>query len=144
MPLTVDDQIEIQDLFTRYAWALDHGDAESELPDIFTDDVVLKSPISGHHVGVEGIKAFARAIAPARAEKQPRHYISNFLIRGDGDHATVYAYLVNYVTPREPQPGQPHSVTEFLYTGHYEATVRRVDGRWRIASRTVHLDGRTS
>jgi hypothetical protein len=138
--LTLEDREQIKDLLIRYTYAIDMDGSEEDLLAIFTEDAVLLSPISGHHAGVEGVRLFAQKAKARRAEMQTRHYATNFLVEGDGDRATLKAYLVVLMTNRKPHPPHRHRVTEFQFAGHYDCTARKVDGTWRLDSRTVYVD----
>lgn len=144
MPLSLDDRLQIQDLLIRYTYLADYGCTEEEFLSIFTEDAVLESPISGVHVGVEGVREMARKLIAGRGMRQFRHYATNFHIEGDGDEARLRAHMLQFVTPLETHEPGAKLVTEFLYTGNYDCRVRRVNGRWRIASRTVIVDSQLS
>jgi hypothetical protein len=138
--LTPEDRQQIQDLLIRYTYAVDLDGTEEDLVAIFTEDAVLDSPISGHHAGVEGVRLFMRKAQARRLEMQTRHYATNFRIEGDGDRATLRAYMMLLMTNRKPQPPHRHRTTEFQFAGHYECTARKVDGKWRLDRRTVYVD----
>jgi ketosteroid isomerase-like protein len=140
MPLTLDDRQQIQDLLVRYAYAIDIDGTEEDLQRIFTDDAVIDSPIHGGHSGVEGIRKFAGHVREMREEVLSRHYLSNFIIDGDGDSATLKAYFVQLITYRKPRPPRRNRITEFLFAGNYDCLARKVDGQWRLARRTGYID----
>ena len=141
--LTLEDHREIYDLFVRYAWAIDEGDTMKELAEIFTDDVVLEGPISGRHEGAEALRTWTQ-VADGRPVSQARHFITNFLIRGESDTtASVDAYFLHFQTNEEPRLPHRGPVTDFCFAGRYECTVRRVDGVWRIAKRKAVIDSRS-
>lgn len=133
MPATsTDDWIAINDLFTRYAWALDHGDVEGVL-DCFTEDGIVESPVMGRYQGRDALREFAvRNANVARAGVQMRHVITNVRMEVDGDRAKAWAYLLNYVT----RDGR----SEIAAPGEYECRLVRQAGRWRFAYRLVKLD----
>ena len=140
--MTLEERQEIEDLFFRYAQALDFG-REDDLHDIFTTDAVLDSPLSGDCD--EGIQEFVARKAADRAtgERVSRHVITNFRMDGDGDIAHVTAYMLEFITWLKAGPQHPSPTTEFMFAGHYDCTLRRVDGRWRIGRR-VYIDSRGS
>ena len=162
MALSAEDRWQIQDLLVRYAYLLDHyGTPEEDFLELFTDDAVIETPIRGRFVGIEGLREFARQdqqswwaqpIAFDRFKPaQLRHFIGNVLIEGDGDRATLKAWLVTLVTrtkpgegpqdPAAPVSGFAHTPTEFGATGHYECDAVKVAGKWKLKSRILYIDG---
>ena len=140
MTLTLEDRIALQDLMTKYAYYVDVECSENEFLDLFTEDAIIDSPMAGRYEGVEGVKRFRLERILAKREKiQMRHVITNFLIEGDGNQATIKAYLSNSRTQLEVPPGVEPKV-EFLYTGSYGCTARKIGGKWKLAHRTGYID----
>jgi uncharacterized protein (TIGR02246 family) len=131
-PEHVADRLAIQDLFVRYATALDDGEVERVVA-CFTADAVLESPAIGRIGGSEAIRAFAVRFAALRAGgTQFRHLITNLAAELDGDRARATAYLL-VVTSRDGE----HSS---LPPGRYECELVKQDGEWRFARRAVFHD----
>jgi hypothetical protein len=87
------DRIEIDDLLTRYAMAIDDGDWDA-LDSVFTPEATIDYTSAG---GIRGsfpeVKAWlekALALFPVR-----QHVIANKRVVIDGDRATVRAYFFN-------------------------------------------------
>ncbi len=141
MALTWEEKLDLQDLMVRYAASIDMDDGtEEEFLDVFTEDAVMESPMSGHNIGAAGLKSFFAGIMKTRERMLTRHYITNYRISGDGDRANIKAYFVNLVTCREPRRPKMARVTEFLFAGFYDCTAVRKDGKWRLQRRTVFID----
>lgn len=129
---SVADRLGVEDLFSRYARALDEGDVEG-IAACFTEDGELVSPTVGSHRGRDGIRTFAARFAALRAGgTQLRHMITNIEARVDGDRAEATAYLIAAAT-RGAQ-------SEFLPPGRYVCSLRKVEGRWLFARRVVEHD----
>jgi SnoaL-like domain len=95
---SVEDRLAIEDLFVRYAAALDEGDVEGVVG-CFTEDGWLDSPIVGRHQGQPSLRAFAERIASSkRAGAQFRHVLSNFRIEVYGDQGRARCYLLDFAT----------------------------------------------
>ena len=62
-----------------------------------------------------------------------RHFVSNPVIEGDGDQATMKLYVEVKNLADEAKP---------LLVGCYHDELRRVDGRWKFARRVVEVDYR--
>ena len=81
--------------------------------------------------GDSGVAGVRRGLRRADAGFAP--LVNNMVIDGDGDQATMRCYLQLFKTGS----GGPATL---VTTARYEDTLRRVDGAWRFASRTVVPD----
>lgn len=142
MALSWEERLDLQELMVRYARAIDIDDSEQEFLEIFTPDAVLDSPVSGHNEGLGGLKNFFARILENRKEYRIRHYITNFLIDGNSDRATIKAYFTELLTPNKPLPHRRNRESEFLFAGTYDCTARKIGGKWKIDRRTVSVDDR--
>lgn len=129
MPLSLADRLEIQDLLARYNHAIDSGDAAAWAATYTADGAFTSGGRT--RSGTEELRAFATDFA-ARMPGS-RHWVNNLLIDGDGDHATMSCYLQLLKTGGDVP-------ATLVTTARYEDTLRRVDGAWRFASRTVVRD----
>jgi ketosteroid isomerase-like protein len=128
----VEDRFAIEDLFVRYARALDDGDVDGIVA-CFSEDASLDSPIVGKYEGHAGIRAFGERYAKYReAGTQTRHFITNLSIDVRGTEATAYAYLLCGISSREGTRYAPPAV--------YDCTLVQVNGRWLFRSRRVAQD----
>lgn len=128
----IEDWFEINNLFTRYAWALDHGDVET-IVDCFTEDGVVDSPVMGSFSGHPAIRDFAERNAKlVRAGVQMRHVISNVRAEVDENRARASCYLVNTLTK--------DGTCELLSTGEYDCRLLKSGSKWRFEYRLVILD----
>ena len=119
--LTADDRLDIQELMARYSRAIDFGRWE-EMPEFFTDDCTLDfGKVMGSHKGREAVKTFGTMLAGAGLTM--RHYVTNVMIEGEGDHATATTYVLAFT-------GQIGSLMPT--TGRYEDELRKVGGRWLL------------
>ena len=125
MALTSEDKVEIAELAARYNRAIDSGDAEGWAA-TFTEDGVFE----GSQGKVQGREALVHFVEDReqRATSQQRHWNNNFVIEGDGDSATLTCYLLLM------------SGSEVAAIGSYDDVLRRVDGAWRFAHRTVTIE----
>jgi uncharacterized protein (TIGR02246 family) len=126
----------IRQLLGRYNAAIDFGDAEAWAA-TFTPDGVFTctglpegNPLGGRYEGTAQLIAYAQkhySIAKGRA----RHWNANLLIDGDGETATMRCYLLALTAGAGHLPGT---------TGVYEDRLRKLDGEWRFAERSVTVD----
>ena len=132
--MTIEDRMAINELFVRYATALDKGDIETVV-DCFTGDATLESPIIGIIAGSEAIRAFAGRFAAQRtAGTQFRHMITNIAaeVAAGGDRARATAYLLVLIT----RDGKSRR----LPPGRYECEMVKTGGAWRFSRRVVIHD----
>jgi SnoaL-like domain len=140
------DRSEIENLQARYLFALDWHDPQLYASTFTQDGVLIWSggTVNGRQAIVkemtEARDVDARAaagVAPLRPA-QRRHFISNVVLRIDGDRAVDRAYWFEFnddARDRRPYLGA---------YGHYEDELRRVDGRWLFSRRQIFNEQRDS
>jgi ketosteroid isomerase-like protein len=129
---SIEDRLAIEDLFVRYAAALDEGDVEGVVG-CFTEDGWLESPIVGRRQGNAELREFAEKISESkRRGVQFRHVVSNFRIDVSGDRGRGRCYLLDFATVA--------GNSELLSPGEYDCELRKIGGEWLFASRIVRMD----
>jgi hypothetical protein len=140
------DRSEIEDLQARYLFALDWHDPEL-YAQTFTPDGVLiwaGGTVTGRQAIVKEMSGArdvdARAAAGVAPQRPPhrRHFITNVVLRIDGDRATGRAYWFEFnddTSDRRPYLGA---------YGHYEDQLRRVNGQWLFSRRQIFNEQRES
>jgi hypothetical protein len=125
--LTVEDRLEIQELYARYALMIDSGDAEG-WANTFTPDGVFNNSSRGHDALVQ----FVHDWRANRNGANRRHWYNNLILTptAAGVRASVYMILLDVGT-RPPAP-----VNSYLYD---DALVRTAGG-WRFQSRVLKSD----
>jgi hypothetical protein len=133
---SLQDRLEIQDLYARYCWALDTGDTDAYVA-LFTEDAEATEETPN---GVESrrghaeirklvLKFHRRADFPGH-----QHHMSQFVFEPDTlgrvDHWQVRSYA--WATINHP-PAPPH----LHWCGHVRDVIARVDGHWRIRSKAI-------
>lgn len=123
--LTAQDFVEIQQLYTRYNWVIDAGDAEA-YASTFTPDGVFNN-----NVGHDAIVKFANTFH-AGLGSHVKHWNTNLMITPtpEGANGQVYLVLVDFGT-------KPASiVTSATYS---DELVKTAQG-WRFKKRTTKGD----
>ena len=87
-PLTTADRLGILDLFARYAWAYDGGDAQAYAEN-FTTDGVLADENDLRVVGRPAIAEAIKTFFDMRGLNVWQHYNDHLRIEGDSEACTV-------------------------------------------------------
>jgi hypothetical protein len=124
--LTVEDYIEIQQLVSRYPYALDvDPDNGASYANLFTPDAVFRQPRT------EGREALAKLAASApHGPLFVRHFITNHVIAPTPDGATGKEYLVVI------DIGENGAASSIFLGGHYEDAYAKTPEGWRFKTRT--------
>jgi len=132
-PASLDDWFAINNLFVRYATALDACDADAVVA-CFEPDGWLESPVLGRFDGSVGIREFAMRTVRLKQEQgvQFRHVVSNLRVEVEGARAQARCYLLDFLT----RDGK----TELLSPGEYECELKKTNGTWRFVQRSVTMD----
>jgi hypothetical protein len=133
------DRYEIADTLHRYAFGLDHGDADS-LASAFTEDCLLDFTPAGKKLGLDfpkltGRDAIVKALLPLLGPLDTSHTASNLQIEISNDSATLYAYVMSqHFMPREgSRPGSENA----LLMNRYDCELVRDGQKWRFTRVTI-------
>jgi hypothetical protein len=133
------DRFEIADALHRYAFGLDHGDADS-LGSTLTEDCRFDFTPAGRKLGLDfprviGRDAILRAVLPLIGPLDTSHTASNLQIEISGDSATLYAYVMSqHFMPREgSRPGSEFA----LLMNRYDCELVRDGQKWRFRRMTI-------
>jgi 3-phenylpropionate/cinnamic acid dioxygenase small subunit len=123
------DRLEIQDLLSRYSYAIDERDWD-RLDDVFTPDAVIDYGETG---GAKGGVAQIKAWLPVAMERFPRyqHMVATTKLELDGDSARSRTMLFNPMVYRGDDGAEQ---VFFIGLWYRDRLVRTPDG-WRIAER---------
>jgi hypothetical protein len=136
--LAIDDRVEIEELIYGYARACDFdGTAEVFMTEFFTEDIVLDGSIMGVYDGPDGVARWAAELAQQRRGLTLRHVISNLVIRESSEGAVARSYLTELMIFPTSVIGRSDQVHELAFAGEYTFELRKLNGAWRIARRTV-------
>jgi hypothetical protein len=137
--LTAADYIEIQQLVSRYGYAIDSGadnGTGSVYGGLFTADGEFHGPAGvpgGNPFNAKGTEALAALVRhPADRDQSTRvsHFLMNHLIEPSAEGATgkVYLLVINF-----GRDGKPSSLN---MGGHYDDVYAQTPEGWRFKSRT--------
>jgi 3-phenylpropionate/cinnamic acid dioxygenase small subunit len=132
------DRLDIEDVLTRYAWALDSKHFD-ELDDVFTPDAHIDYTSSGGEAGAyPDVKAWLAKVLPHFPAYQ--HLVTNKQITIDGDHATSRSEFYNPMVMAK----QDGTTSIFFVGGEYHDQLTRTPDGWRITNRveqSIWTDG---
>ncbi len=135
--LSVEDQLEIRNLYALYNLASDACDIDG-YADCFTEDGEMLSLEVGIEVrGREALKAHKMRDRDNRGGRYRRHWNGNLHLelREDGQ-VRGRCYLIAY-------NGMPGDLPAIADCGIYEDLLTRTAAGWRFARRTLSMDGST-
>lgn len=130
--LSIADRLEIQEVVSRYAWALDTGDVEAFVSCFCRVGVLVWDAFEApaRWEGEDALRHFASFFRAQPSSAGRQHHVTNLLLEADGEEAIGKAY----VTVALRQGDGPHALNVM---GWYEDRFRREDGQWRIAERVI-------
>lgn len=128
------DRYEIADALHRFAFGLDHGDADS-LASALAEDCVFDFRPAGKKLELDfpkltGRDAVVQAILPLLGPLDTSHTVSNLQIEISGDTATMYAYVMaQHFMPRE---GSRRGSENALLMNRWDCELVRDGQKWRF------------
>lgn len=133
--ISVEDRLEIQELYARYAWYADASDGENWAACFAREGRFVPSITDSAGKLFEGRKALSDFIAdPAHRPRTARHWNTALCLERHKEHiiGRCYAFLLD--ASRKSEPNISASVT-------YLDTIIHEDGAWRFKERRPTRDG---
>jgi hypothetical protein len=133
------DRYEIADALHRYAFGLDHGDADS-LASALTEDCVFDFTPAGKRLKLDfgkitGRQAILDRVLPLIGPLDTSHAATNLQIEISDDSATLSAYVMSqHFMPRE---GSRRGAENALLMNRYDCELVRDGQKWRFKRLTI-------
>ena len=133
------DRYEIADTLHRFAFGLDHGDADS-LASAFAEDCIFDFRPAGRKLKIDfpklsGREAIVNALIPFLGPLDTSHTVNNLQIEVGDDSATLYAYVMSqHFMPRE---GCRRGSENALLMNRYDCELVRDGQKWRFKRVTI-------
>src|SRR4051794_5663655 len=133
------DRFEIADALHRYAFGLDHNDADS-LGSALTDDCQFDFRRAAKKLGIDfaavsGREAILKAVLPLIGPLDTSHSSSNLQIEVSDDTATLDAYMMSqHFMPRQ---GCRRGSEFALLMNRYDCELVRDGEKWRFRRITI-------
>jgi hypothetical protein len=128
------DRFEIADAMYRYAFGLDHGDADT-LASALTEDCVLDFTAGGKKLGLDfpvlnGRDAAVETLIPMLGPLDTSHTASNLQIEVSDDTARLHGYMMSqhFMPGDGPKRGSDYA----LLMNRYDAELVRDGSKWRF------------
>ena len=125
--LTVQDRLEIADLYTRYNTTIDSGDA-SAWADTFTPDGEFGGQFKGHDALVGFVKLWREQLHGA----ERRHWSNNLMLTPTAEGVTGSVYLMLLDVGVKP--------AQIATTGVYTDQLVKTQKGWRFKQRAATID----
>jgi len=117
------DRVDIDNLFSSYAYMIDDGDADGWI-DLFVEDGVFDVPGLNRFEGPEGLRNVCNMVIEG-SQGNWRHSATNVLVT-PGEHGDeVNVRMRTLVTDWNQEPAG-------LQFNDYQGTLVRIAGHWRI------------
>src|SRR5437764_2293105 len=133
------DRYEIADALHRFAFGLDHGDADS-LASALTEDCVLDFRPAGNKLELDfpklsGRQAILDTLIPLIGPLDTSHTVSNVQIEVSENSAALYCYVMaQHFMPRQgPRPGSENA----MLMNRYDGELVRDGQKWRFRRMTI-------
>ena len=129
---TVEERLDVQELFARYCWALNTGDEEGYLA-LFAKDGWVDHKPQGRCQGPEAMRKLLHQIwygMPGNYLGR-QHLPNNFILRREGDAVRAKAYWT--ITRLE----QGFNQFYLFIQGDWDALCVKEDGDWKFAELTA-------
>ena len=133
------DRYEVADTLHRYAFGLDHGDADS-LASALTEDCVIdfRRADKKLHLGfplITGRQAILDSVLPLIGPLDTSHTATNLQIEISDDSATLCAYVMSqHFMPHE---GSQRGAENALLMNRYDCELARNGQKWRFKRITI-------
>jgi hypothetical protein len=124
----ITDRLDVAELFARLARVLDEGTPE-DLRQIYTKDVLVRSPRGGEIQGIDNVVAF---VLQTTGDELAQHVHGDVLVSVDGDRANASA---NQLVTFYRQGEAPHKRTGLRLK--YRAA--RTPEGWRFQEANINL-----
>ena len=129
------DRFEIADTMHRYAFGLDHNDADA-LASAFTEDCIFDFTPAGAKLGLHfpklnGRDAVVKSLISLLGPLDTSHTVSNLQVRISGDSATLLAYVM--AQHFMPGDGPRRGTENALLMNRYHCELVRDGEKWRLS-----------
>jgi uncharacterized protein (TIGR02246 family) len=134
--LAADDYIAIQQLYARYASAVDLGDVEGWLAN-WTEDGALVTTTGWAAEGRDALRSMAEAQV-SNVDEKGYHWTANLVIEPTEYGASGQCYLMHVFIADDVLTEQGRPQAQLRYALHYRDELIEQDGRWLFRRRTLN------
>jgi hypothetical protein len=129
MSLSVEDKLAIIELSNSQMRSLDNHDVDAWIDAWIPEGkfIATYGTFSGH----DAIREFINGHVAAGKEDGVRHLMTNYVVDGDGDTATITCAVTKLQVEKPPF---------IIASGIYKDTVVRTSAGWKFVSRQLDID----
>lgn len=124
-------QVALQNLISRYVWALDTGDIEGVCR-VFTRDAVVQDTGGNRYEGLQAIRGYFTSLTLRPDFRGRQHHVDHCLFEREGDGVRCRSYW----TVTQWLTGENRKILAVV--GHSSDLFVRDGGEWRFAERLLH------
>lgn len=124
-------QLALQNLISRYVWALDTGDVEG-VCQVFTHDAVVQDTSGNRYEGIDAIRGYFSMLTKLPVFRGRQHHIDHCLFAPEGAGVRCRAYwtVTQWITMQ--------NLKELAVVGHSSDLFVVHGGEWRFRERLLH------
>jgi hypothetical protein len=134
---SAEDRTLIEELYSRYSWALDTGDTDGYVA-LFTQDAEITEETGdgGLEVkhGHDGVRELVLKFHRNPEFPGRQHRMSQLVYEPDPQGRPDHWQVRAYVTTTQNRPPEPPTL---YWTGHVTDVVAKVDGEWLLRSKSI-------
>jgi uncharacterized protein (TIGR02246 family) len=130
--MSAEDRLDIFDLFARYAWSYDTGDAKG-MAALFTEDGVMEGMDGRRFQGRAAIAGFCQEFIGGVQFRGTQHFNDHLRIDGDDRQCAVRSYWMS--VRWDPDSGQRY----IKNMGHYHSRCAKLDDSWYFRERVIQF-----
>ena len=122
--ISTSDRLEILELFARYSWAIDTGDADS-YASVFVENGTMQGGVRKFQ-GTEELKRFVSLIW--KSDSHTQHWTTNHIFTPNDFGCSAVSYLVEF-------KAQSADRSEVAIVGYYKDELTKTENGWRFVHR---------
>ena len=132
--MSAEDRLDIFDLFARYAWSYDTGDAPG-MAALFTEDGAMEGMDGRRFQGRDAIAGFCQEFIGGPKFRGTQHFNDHLRIDGDGGSCAVRSYWMS--VRWDPDSDQRYIKNMW----HYHSRCVKLDDTWYFRERVNRFWG---
>jgi hypothetical protein len=134
---SAEDRGLIEELYSRYSWALDTGDTDGYVA-LFTEDALVTEEARGGGLerkqGRDEVRKLVLKFHENPEFPGRQHRMSQFVYEPDPQRRPDHWQVRSYVLTTQTRPGEQPTI---WWCGHVRDVVAKVDGEWLLREKEI-------